>query len=212
MAEPIKPTGTPRSLPLNVDPTSRWRKAADWPCWRKELPNSYTYRARAVNANGEPLKISRLRGIDSRGLIYIGETGVKDDDSSERVANLARGLSGVAPSYAHNAAKRFWDERWDAKLNAVDPSYTVEIGWDEHAEETTLAAKIETAPANQQKDQWITNSGKGLAMKVEKDMLTQYEGEHIERPPINRGRPPGLRNRDRKTKRTLAQDTTDIGP
>lgn len=212
MGKRITSVGTPKNLPLNVDPASKWRKASDWAKWKPELPNSYTYRARAVDATGKPLSIPRAKGTDARGLIYIGETGVKDDDSSERVANLAKGLATKSGTYSHNAAKRFWDDGWDAKLRAIDAGYILEIGWDEQVEETTFAMKDPTIPVAQHKDQTITNSGKGLSMKLEKDMLRQYENERGERAPINKGKPPGLRNTDRKTKRGVNQDLRDIGP
>lgn len=212
MAKRIAPVGKSANLPLDLAPASGWWKASDWQNWKSKLPNSYAYRARAVDASGNPLTIERMKGSDMRGLIYIGETGVKYNDSSTRLMNLAKGLTKPAKTYQHSAAKCFWSDGWDKKLQKIDQTYVIEVAWDEQIEETVLAGKHSALPGSQSKDQTITNSSKGLAMKVEREMLRQYESEHGERPPINKAKAPGLRDTDRKTKRTTKQDTRNIGP
>jgi hypothetical protein len=210
----LTPHGRTQNFPLLNPPASGWHKASDWATWNSKLPNAYTYRLRVVDKNGKPIPIKRLRGTDALAHLYVGETGIKNNDPSFRGEKLARGVTDKAVGTAggaHGGAKKFWAEGWDAKLKAIDPDFVLQFGWDEHTEEAVFAAKDERLPASQQKDQSITNSGKGLAMKLEDDMLRQYVQEHSERPPLNSADGPGLRDRDRKTKRDLSQDVHDIG-
>jgi len=157
--------------------------------------------------------LPRARGSDHHGLLYIGETGIKNNDPSNRGEKLARGVTdqtmGTAAG-AHGAAKKFWADGWDAQLGTIEPNYILEFGWDFHVEETVIAAKDERLPASQQKDQTIANSGKGLAMNMEDRMIREYVQEYGERPPLNSADSPGLRDRDRKTKRDPSQDVNDI--
>lgn len=203
--------GRPQNLLLANPPASGWHLAADWATWKDELPNAYTYRLRAVNAAGVVLWID---DDHEYALLYVGETGIKNNDPSYRGEKLSRGAidqafgTGVG---AHSGAKTFWNDDWDTRLKAIDLNYHLEFGWDEHVEETIFANKDERLPVSQQKDQTITNSGKGLAMNLEDKMIREYEARHRRPPPLNSINSPGLRDRDRKSKHGVAQDTKDIG-
>jgi len=209
----IAPVGLAKNLPLKNPPKSGWKKASDWQTWKSQLPNAYTYRLRVTDSKGVPIPIVRVRGNDQCGLLYIGETGIKNNDQSYRGEKLAHGVTdqvvGIAVG-AHGGAKKFWTDGWHARLLAINPSYLLEFGWDEHEEEVNFAAKDERLPESQQKNQVITNSGKGLAMHMEDALIHDYEQNYKELPPLNSAKSPGLRDRDRKTKRDVSQDVKDI--
>jgi hypothetical protein len=204
----ITPRGRSPNLPLNNTPYSGWRLANAWATWEVELPNAYVYRLRAVDPQGSPLHITRKRGTDVRGLLYVGETGIKDNDPSHRLEKLAQGVTNQGTG-DHCGAKTYWQNGWDKKLASISPKFVLEVGWDKQTDFTMPAAKNEALPAAAQKDQMITNTGKGLVMGLEDAMLWQYEPEYGELPPLNSARSPGLRNRDRKSKHNVSDDLTD---
>lgn len=88
----ITPIGRSPTLLITNAPAGGWHAASNWATWNAQLPNAYTYRLRVVDGNGNPLHILRTRGTDSYGLLYVGETGIKNDDPSFRGEKLARGV------------------------------------------------------------------------------------------------------------------------
>ena len=159
------------------------------------------------------LRIPRAGGDDDYGLLYVGETGIKNTDPSYRGEKLGRGVIDQAFGTGAEArhCQKFWAETGIHNSRLLTPTTEMSFGWDRRVEETILANKNERLPQSQQKDQTITNSGKGLAMNMEDEMIREYEGRYREWPPLNSADSPGLRDRDRKTKRDVSQDTEDIG-
>lgn len=208
----ITAKGRTPSMPLNNPPTSKWRLANEWKKWKHELPNAYTYRLRVVDKNGNPIALKRSLGDDLYGLLYVGETGIKSNDPSLRGEKLARGVTDKtfgSKKSGHGAARKYWNELWDQILTNLSADFQLQFGWDEHNTFTMPANKNELLPQSQQKDEMITNSGKGYAMELEDSMLIDYQKKHKELPPLNTAQSPGMRDKDRKTKHTLAQDLED---
>jgi hypothetical protein len=205
----IVPKGRTQSFLWYNEPESGWLPVEDHAKWRGQLPNSYTYRARAVDKNGKPVPITRVRGIDETGHLYCGETGVKENDPSFRGEKLAAGLADKAIGMkkgAHGGAKKFWADGWDKKL---PPGYKLEFGWDTQTDFVMPANKDEREPVDKQTDEMIANSGKGFAMGVENRIIRPYTQNHKEWPPLNSADSPGFRDRDRKTKNELDKDRKD---
>jgi len=198
--------GRTPNLPLNNDPASGWKPADGWQSWGTDLPNAYVYRLRAVDKDGKPLPLPQAQDTNERGLLYVGETGVKDTDPSSRVKNLARGVTDESQKHLHSAAPKYWDDGWPQELEDLDPDYVLQIGWDEQIDEQIIAEKDARLPSAPQKDQMISHSGKAAAMGLEDAMLRQFASEHPVRPPLNDAPSPGWRDRDRKTKHQVTDD------
>jgi hypothetical protein len=202
----LTPRGSTPTFPWFNAPESGWLAVEDHDNWRDQLPNSYTYRLRAVDNHGKAITITRKLGVDPHGLLYCGETGVKENDPSFRGEKLAAGVADrkiAAKASAHGGAKKFWKDGWDKTLPA---GYKLQFGWDTQTDFIMPANKDANLPENVQLDEMIENSGKGWAMGVEKRIIDPYKQKHREWPPLNSADSPGFRNRDRKTGNTLPDD------
>jgi len=203
----IEPAGSWQNI-LERTPVSNWSLARDWAKWKDELPNAYTYRLRVIGKDKKPIALKRKKGIDIYGLLYVGETGIKNNQQSMRGEKLAHGVIDKTV-IAHSAARKYWKMNWDQMLAKIDADFELEFGWDEQKAFTMPANKNELLQPNQQKDEMITNSGKGFAMQFEDETIRVYVNKYGEFPPLNKAQSPGMRNRDRQSKRTLQQDLED---
>ena len=117
---------------------TEWIPIDDAISGNRRLAKHGIYQIRAVTPRGKPIRINRLLGADTEGILYVGRSGLKPRSPLRTIANrlrefLARGRHSGGITYANacsclSGARRFAGHRLEVRAMFLDDNIT-ETEW-----------------------------------------------------------------------------------